>query len=74
MFAFIKGFRYFPGENCVDRAHHDQNDGVEEGDHVRSVDVGVADKHVVFSGGVVEHGARWCHYHPYYHDQHLWVQ
>ena len=71
MLALIKSFRYLPGEHSVYRADEDQYNRVEEGDHVGRVHVGVADQHVIFPRGVVEHCLRWCHYHPHYYYQHL---
>lgn len=44
MFAFVERFRYFPGENRVNRAHDNQHDRIGEGDHVASVDITVANE------------------------------
>lgn len=71
MLALIECFGDLPSEDGVDGADDDQDNGVEEGDHVGRVNIRVAHQHVILTRGVVEHGAGWRNNHPYYHYQHL---
>lgn len=67
MLAFIKRFRNLPREHSIHCAHQDEHNRVEESYHVGRVHVGVADQHIVFSSGVVEHGAGGGYDHPHYY-------
>lgn len=67
MLALIESLRDLPREHGVHRAHDDENDWVEEGDHVARVHVRVAHQHVVFSRRVVEHRPRRGHDHPHHY-------
>lgn len=74
MFALVERFRYFPGEDRVDGADDDQEDGIGERDHVRGVCVRWAYQEIVLSGGVVVHGPGRGDHHPHAVDQNLKIQ
>lgn len=71
MFAFVKSFRYLPGENRIHCAGNNEYDRVEECDRVGRVHVRVAHQHVVLASGMVPHGASRVHHLPHCSDHNL---
>lgn len=64
MFGLVKCLWYFARQHRVHCADYNQNDGIEECNHVGSVDVRIADEHIILACRMMVHGVRRCNHHP----------
>ena len=70
--GLVEGFWDLSGEHRVQGANYDQHDGVEEGNHVASVYVGVADQQVIIPRGIMVDGVGGIYNYPDPVYQQLW--